>query len=69
VVRGSPGAQAGLEPGDYVYQIGGRDFAGEQEFADLAKTLRPPLRLLMEREGRLRTVEIPVQPESQKRAA
>jgi hypothetical protein len=58
VVAGSPAAEAGLEPGDHVYQIAGRDFSDESEFAELAKTLAAPVKLLVERDGRLRTVEI-----------
>ena len=69
VVRGSPAAQAGLKPGDYIYQIAGRDFADEAQFAELAQTLPAPVTLLVERDGRLRTVEVPVDPQSQKRAA
>ena len=39
-------------------QVAGRDFADEAEFARLVKTLPGPLALLVERDGRLRTVEI-----------
>ncbi|MFH1923728.1 MAG: M28 family peptidase [Planctomycetota bacterium] len=69
VVPGSPAARAGLKRGDYVYQIAGRDFADEAEFAQLAKTLPAPLKLLVERNGRLRTVEIRLEPEPLERAA
>lgn len=69
VVPGSPAARAGLKRGDYVYQIAGRDFADEAEFAQLAKTLAGPLKLLIERDGRLRTVEIRLESEPLERAA
>jgi S1-C subfamily serine protease len=69
VVRGSPAAETGLRPGDRVYQIGGRDFDDEDHFARLARTLPAPLTLRIERDGRLHTVEIPVEGHSQKRAA
>jgi len=58
VAADSPAAQAGLAAGDRIYQIGGRDFADEEAFALLAKTLPFPLQLLVERDGRLRVVEL-----------
>lgn len=60
VAPSSPAAQAGLEVGDRVYQIAGRDFADDAEFARLAKTLPGPIRLLVERRGQIRIVEIPL---------
>ncbi len=56
VAVGSSAAAAGLRVGDRIYRIGGRDFAGDPAFANLARTLPGPLELLVEREGRLRTV-------------
>jgi hypothetical protein len=70
VVRGSPAAQAGLGVEDRIYQVGGRDFADEAGFALLAKTLSEPVQLLVERDGRLRSVLLrPRQVEPLKRAA
>jgi len=69
VVAGSPAAAAGLQPGDHVYQIGGRKFADETEFAELAKTLPSPLKVLVERDGRLRSVEIDLGSRPLERAA
>jgi len=69
VIRGSPAAEAELQPGDYVYQIAGRDFADEARFIELVEALPGPVTLLVERDGRLRTVEIPVDPHPRKRAA
>jgi len=69
VVPASPAARAGLNPGDSVYQIGGRDFADEAEFAELAKTLPDPLTLRVERDGQLRTVELHLSAQPLKRAA
>ncbi len=70
IVPGSPAAHAGLGAGDRIYQVGGRDFADEASFAQLAKTLPLPLQLLIERDGRLRTVVLQsLQVESVKRAA
>jgi membrane-associated protease RseP (regulator of RpoE activity) len=69
VIPGSPAARAGLEVGDHVYQLGGRDFADEAEFGRRAKTLAAPIRLLLERDGRLRTVELLPDTPSLKQAA
>jgi C-terminal processing protease CtpA/Prc len=70
VVPGSPAAQAGLRVEDRIYQVGGRDFADEAAFALLAKSLSKPVQLLVERNGRLRTVTLQSQQaEPLKRAA
>jgi len=58
VVPGTPAAAAGLKTGDRIYRIGERDFSGEDDFARLVKTLPGPLSLLVEHDGRLRTVVI-----------
>jgi hypothetical protein len=62
VVPGSPAALAGLKPGDRIYQIAGRGFADENAFLELVQTLPDPLELLVDRNGRLRTVVIQIQP-------
>jgi hypothetical protein len=69
VVPGSPAARAGLQPGDHVYQIAGRDFSDEAEFRRLARTLPGPLMLLVERDGQIRTVEIGLESQPLERAA
>ena len=56
VAAGSAAAAAGLRVGDRIYRVGGRDFADDAAFAQLARTLPGPLELLVERDGRLRTV-------------
>ena len=58
VVPGSPAARAGLQAGDRIYQVGGRDFADDAAFAELAKTLPDPVQLLVERDGRMRIVVV-----------
>jgi len=61
VVLGSPAARAGLRPGERIYQVAGRDFADETEFAQLARTLPEPLELLVERNGQVRTVVLHIE--------
>ncbi len=58
VIPGSPAAQAGLQVGDYIYQIAGHDFADEAAFSQRANELTGPIGLVVERDGRLRTVEL-----------
>jgi hypothetical protein len=60
VAAGSPAAMAGLLPGDRVYQIAGREFTSDAEFAALARTLSGPIKLRVERSGKLRTIELRV---------
>ena len=56
VVAGSAAAAGGLRVGDRIYRVGGRDFSDDRAFAQLARTLPGPLELLVERDGRLRSV-------------
>jgi hypothetical protein len=56
VAAGSAAAAAGLQVGDRIYQVGGHDFSNDGIFAQLARSLPGPLELLVERDGRLRTV-------------
>lgn len=71
VEAGSPGAAAGLQVGDRICQIGGRDFNDDNKFAELAKMLPGPLELLVERDGRMRVVVVrfAAQAGARKRAA
>jgi len=69
VLPASPAARAGLQAGDRIYQIDGRDFADDREFAERAKTLPGPLKLLVERDGQLRIVEIHFEAVPLRRAA
>jgi hypothetical protein len=69
VAAGSPAALAGLLPGDRVYQLSGRDFSSEAEFAELARTLPGPIKLRVERSGKLRTIELRVDAVPLRRAA
>jgi hypothetical protein len=69
VVADSPAAAAGLLPGDRVYQIAGREFSSDAEFAELARTLPGPIKLRVERGGKVRTVELRVDAVPLRRAA
>jgi C-terminal processing protease CtpA/Prc len=69
VVPGTPAARAGLKIGDRIYQIGGRDFGDDAEFAQMVTQLRGPFQLLVERDGQTRLVEIHFEPEPPIRAA
>jgi C-terminal processing protease CtpA/Prc len=65
VAAGSPAGQAGVRPGDRIYQINSQDFSDGESFRVLATTLPGPLELVLERQGRLRTVNADV-PEASK---
>jgi hypothetical protein len=69
VAADSPAARAGLQPEDRIYQVNGLDFADDGELSRLLKTLPGPIRLLVERRGQLRTVEIQLAAAAERRAA
>ncbi len=70
VVPGTPAARAGLQAGDRIYQVAGRDFANETAFVEMLKTQADPLELLVDCDGKLHTVVIQLKPaEPLKRAA
>jgi hypothetical protein len=70
VVPGTPAARAGLQAGDRIYQVAGRDFADENAFVEILKTQTDPLELLVDRDGKLRIVILQFrQAEHLKRAA
>jgi len=71
VLPGSPAARAGLNPEDRVYQVGGHDFDGDEQFIKLLGADSDKLELLIEHNGRLRAVTLHFSPKSQalKRAA
>ena len=64
VIPGSPAARADLRVGDRIYRIADREFADDSEFAELARTLPGPLKLLVERDGQLSTVEVQLDSQS-----
>ena len=70
VVPGTPAARAGLQAGDRIYQVAGRDFADETAFVEMLKSQADPLEFLVDRDGKLHTVVIQLKPAEQlKRAA
>jgi hypothetical protein len=58
VLPGTPAALAGLRRGDRICQVGGRDFADENEFIAAAKAAADSLDLLVERDGQIRAVHV-----------
>jgi hypothetical protein len=58
-----------LRRGDRIYQVAGRDFADDGQFAQWVVTLPGPLELLVEREGRLTAIVVDFTPEATRRAA
>jgi hypothetical protein len=69
VVPNSPAARAGLQADDRIYQVNGRNFAGEEELLKLLGTLPSPIHLGVERNGQLRTVEVRLEAVPLRRAA
>ncbi|HID21234.1 MAG TPA: M20/M25/M40 family metallo-hydrolase, partial [Planctomycetaceae bacterium] len=62
VVPGSPADLAGLQPRDRIYRVSGRDFQPD-EFFKLVTETPSPLQLLIERDGRIRSVRVPLLPD------
>jgi len=60
VVPGSPADKAGLKPLDRLYRIDGKSFASVTELADALRAVQGPFEALIERDGRERTLTVPV---------
>jgi hypothetical protein len=58
IVHDSPAEQAGLKIADRVYQISDHDFSSSEEFQRLLTTESNPLKLTVENQGHIRTVEL-----------
>ena len=58
VVPGTPAARAGLEVGDRVYRFDGQAFSTNDELLRLAAEADDPIPVLVERQGRLETIDI-----------
>jgi S1-C subfamily serine protease len=58
VVFGSPAHAAGLSNRDRIYSVGGQGFHTSSELHKLLTTLPSPMELLVERDGRIRTVSL-----------
>lgn len=59
VVPGSPADDAGLRVNDRVYEVAGQRFTKSDEFHRLLLSEERPLPLLIERQGRLRVIQVP----------
>ena len=68
VVPGSAAQRAGLRPGDRIYAVGGRSFAGSESFARLVQLLPNPLELTIERDGRLAAFVLDLPPAEETRS-
>lgn len=62
VTPGTPAGLAGLEVGDRIYRVNGRDFTDENQFADRLRELEGSVELLVERHGQLRTFTVQLEP-------
>jgi hypothetical protein len=70
VLPGTPGALAGLQPGDRIYQIAGRDFADEDEFLAAVQAAADAFDFLIERDGQIQSIHVDLKTSApQKRAA
>jgi S1-C subfamily serine protease len=58
VIPGTPAAQAGLQVGDRIYRVAGEETPDDQRLARLVNDASKPLILLVERKGRMRTVVV-----------
>jgi S1-C subfamily serine protease len=63
VTAGSVADEAGLEVGDRIYQFAGQDFFDSDELLRLVSTTSGPVELLIEREGRIRSILLELPPE------
>jgi hypothetical protein len=65
VVPGSPAARAGIQLFDRVYEINGQRFSSSDDFGRLLAEATDKMQLLIEANGRMRTVELtPLKPRS-----
>lgn len=60
VTFGSPAHMAGLKLRDRIYSVNGRSFATGEDFSRLLRETPSPLELLIERSGKLQTVQLEV---------
>ena len=58
VLFGSPAEQAGIQAGDYVFGVNGEPLSEPERFDAIIETTAFPFTLLVDRQGRLKTVEI-----------
>jgi membrane-associated protease RseP (regulator of RpoE activity) len=69
VIPGTPAAKAGLEAEDRILDVDGRSFADEKELAARLDKAAGGLRFRIDRNGRLRVIEVQLETASIRRAA
>lgn len=69
VAPGTPAARAGLKTGDRVYRVAGEEIATDDDFLSEVRNAGESLELLIERDGRIEAVTIPMKPQELRRAA
>jgi hypothetical protein len=62
VIAGSPAANAGLAPRDRILEVNGERFSGPTELVTLLNRSPSPLRLTLERRGRIYSTELELAP-------
>jgi hypothetical protein len=62
VIPGSAADAAGLKVRDRIYGVSGNRFSGSEEFGKLINGLPSPLEMVVERQGRLSTIQVQVLP-------
>jgi membrane-associated protease RseP (regulator of RpoE activity) len=60
VIPGSPAHDAGLKPGDWLYEVDGQRFGTSDELARWLQSVSHPMEVLAERRGQLHRLTIPL---------
>lgn len=61
VVPGSPAQQAGLKPGDWIYEVDGQSFASSDDLSRWLQSAAGPVEMLIERRGQLQRITVPLE--------
>ncbi|MDY0170078.1 MAG: M28 family peptidase [Thermoguttaceae bacterium] len=69
VAPGTPAAGAGLKAGDRIYRAAGNEPADDDDFVEMVREAGESLVLLIERDGRIEEVTVPMRPQEIRRAA
>ncbi|MBS0211458.1 MAG: M20/M25/M40 family metallo-hydrolase [Planctomycetes bacterium] len=62
IIPGSPADRAGLKLGDRIHEVDGVDFQSDEEFQQLIRERPLPMSFLIERDGLMKTIELPNTP-------